>query len=219
MKAIAAILLAISPLVHAQSAEEIMASVRHFAVVAGDLNVGGVIKFDPVPGHLKLAPKIKENFRFRFNEDSKQLRVLIDGNLQEVPHTKIADLIPDTNVSYEDLAFKFLYWRNPRIVGQEKYQGRDCWRVHVENPGDAGSFREVSIWVSQNPRALMRVVGYGKRPAGVDAMPQALKQFEISEVMKLNKANGRFTVKTMTVTSYGSENQTVGSSRIEFEKP
>ena len=226
MKAIAAILLAISPLVHAQSAEEIMSSVRQVAAMQEDQDLSGVIRKGSNKTPITLFMRGKdiqfalkngeERFHLRLNENSQDLMEIIDGKSRPFPDRKIGAPISRTDVSYEDLALKFLYWPNPRIVGEEKLEGQDCWRLHVNNPDSSGRYREISVWVTKNQRALMRVVGYGARPNGGKGQPLALKQFEITEVMRVKDV---FTVKTMKVSSFGSDNRVSGITYIEFENP
>jgi len=226
MKAIAALLLAISPLASAQTAEEIMSSVRQVAAFQDEQDLSGVIRKGTAKTPISLFLRGKdiqfalkggdERFHLRLNENSQDLLEWTGKEYRPFPDAKIAAPIANTDVSYEDLALKFLYWPNPRIVGEEKLEGQDCWRLHVANPDKAGRYREISVWVTKNQRALMRVVGYGERPNGGKGQPPAIKQFEITEVMKVSKV---FTVKTMKVSSFGKDNRVSGITYLEFENP
>ncbi len=205
----------------ALTAEQIMSQVRQVAAFQEAQDLHGVIrkKSKKTPISLFLRGKDiqfainggKERFHLRLGEDDQQLRELINGKSKPFPSKKISEPIAKTDVSYEDLALKFLYWKNPRIVGEEKINGQKCWRLHVSNPGKDGRFREVSVWVTKKQRALMRVLGYGPRPT-----VQPIKQFEITKVMKVNKV---FTVKTMKVSTFGKNRRVNGITYIEFQKP
>ena len=207
--------------VHAQTAEEIMSSVRQVAVLQEDQDLTGAIRKGGAETPLTLFLRGKdiqfalnggaERFHLRLNEDSQQLRELIGGASRPFPAGKIAAPIAGTDVSYEDLALKFLYWPNPRIIQEEKIEGQRCWRLHVVNPEKTGRYREVSVWVTQKQRALMRVVGYGPRPETA-----AIKQFEITKVMKVK---GVYTVKTMKVSSFSKDRRVKGITYLEFQKP
>ena len=205
----------------AQTAEEIMASVRQVAVLQGKQTLQGQIRKGSrrIPLTLFLREKNiqfalnggAERFHLRLNEDDQQLFAITGNKTHLFPASKIGQSIGGTDVSYEDLALKFLYWKNPRIVGRQRLNGQDCWRLHVANPDQAGRYREVSVWVTMKQRALMRVVGYGPRP---EAIP--LKQFEITGVMKVNDL---YTVKSMKVTSFNKERRVDGITYLEFDKP
>lgn len=215
------ILLCQSPLALAQTAEEIMSSVRQVAVLQDQQTLNGRIRkgAKEIPLTLFLRGKDiqfalnggAERFHLRLNEDDQQLFEIVDGKTQPFPPQKVSRSIGGTDVSYEDLALKFLYWKNPRIVGEQRLNGQDCWRLHVLNPEKVGRYREVSVWVTKKQRALMRVVGYGPRP---DAVP--LKQFEITGVMKVDEV---FTVKSMKVTSFNEKRRVEGITYLEFDKP
>lgn len=227
MKAIFAIALSLSlcSFSRAQTAEEIMSSVRQVAVLQGSQDLSGVIRKGSKKTPITLFLRGKdiqfalnggaERFHLRLNEDSQQLRELIGGKSRPFPDKKIVAPIANTDVSYEDLALKFLYWKTPRIVGSERVEGQDCWRLHVNNPEKTGRYREVSVWVTKKQRALMRVVGYGARPKPPAKTP-AIKQFEITKVMNVN---GVYTVRTMKVMSFDKNNRASGITYIEFEKP
>ena len=210
-----------SPLARAQTAEEIMASVRQVAVLQKEQTLSGKIRkgMKRIPLTLFLRGKDiqfalnggKERFHLQLNENDQNLLEIINGKTRPFSSKKIVEPIGGTDVSYEDLALKFLYWKNPKLVGRQKINGQDCWRIHLFNPDKTGRYREVSVWVSIKQRALMRVLGYGPRP---DSDP--LKQFEISDIMKVN---GAYTVKTMKVTSFNKKRRVAGITYLEFDKP
>ena len=221
MKVIVAVIVCLSSFSRAQTAEDIMSSVRQVAALQGPQDLNGVIRKGAKKTPITLFLRGKdiqfalnggaERFHLRFNEGNQQLRELIGGESRPFPDAKIVAPIANTDASYEDLALKFLYWPKPRIVGQEKLEGQDCWRLHVVNPEKTGRYREVSVWVTKKQRALLRVVGYGPRPNRL-----AIKQFEITKLMR---AGGVFTVRTMKVTAFDENNRANGITYIEFDKP
>lgn len=221
MKAILALTLffAVSGLSSAQNAELIMQSVRQVAVLQNEQDLHGSIRKGRVKTSLSMFLRGKniqfalnggkEYFLLSLDQQSQQLEQLVGGKRSKFPSSKIAAPIANSDVSYEDLALSFLYWPNPKVVGEDKIKGQDCWRVHVVNPGKSGRYREVSVWVTKKQRALLKVIGYG--PAR-----KSLKLFEITDLMNIK---GRFTVKTMRVASFDANGNTTGISYIDFKKP
>ena len=211
----------LSSLAPAQSAKEIMDSVRQVTVLQKEQNLTGVIRkgTKKVPLNLFLRGKdiqftLKdgaEGFHLRLKENNQEFWDINNGKATKFPASKIGASVANTDVTYEDLALKFLYWPNPQHAGSQKIGLEDCWRIHVMNPDQNGSYREVSVWVTKKHRALARVVGYGPRP---DRRP--LKQFEIIDVMKVN---GVFTVETMKVSKFDQKRKVQGITYLEFEKP
>ena len=206
--------------VSAQTAEEIMQSVRQVTALQKEQNLQGHLRKGgkKTPLSLFLRGKNiqfaldggKERFHLRLEPNRQDLFELVNGKTKQFPASKISQSIANTDVSYEDLALKFLYWPKPTIAGEDKINRQDCWRIHMANPEKSGRYREVSVWVSKRHRALMRVIGYGPRPAAV-----ALKQFEITKLMKVNDV---YTVKTMKVTAFNENRRAKGITYIEFRK-
>ena len=206
MKAIPAIFFALilGTLAPAQTAKEIMESVRQVTVLQKEQTLTGVLRKGKkkVPLNLFLRGKDiqftlnggAEGFHLRLKENDQEFWDITNGKATKFPASKIGASVAGTDVTYEDLALKFLYWPNPSKYEGGKIGLEDCWRIHVVNPDTNGSYREVSVWVTKKHRALARVVGYGPRP---DRRP--LKQFEIIDVMKVN---GVFTVETMKVSRF-----------------
>ncbi|MGJ8696248.1 MAG: outer membrane lipoprotein-sorting protein [Verrucomicrobiaceae bacterium] len=211
----------VTPLSLAQDAEAIMNSVRQVTALQQEQDLHGFIRKGSKKTPLSLFLRGediqfaldggKERFHLRLNKDNQELREIEGGKTSVFPASKIAAPIAKSDVSYEDLALKFLYWDNPRIAGEDKIKGQDCWRVHVANPNQNGRYREVSVWVSKRQSALMRVIGYGPKPKRVP-----LKQFEITDIMKVNDV---YTVKTMKVSAFDDSGRTTGITYLEFDKP
>jgi hypothetical protein len=205
----------------AQSAREIMESVRQVTVLQKEQTLTGVLRkgAKKVPLNLFLRGKDiqftlnggAEGFHLRLKENDQEFWDINNGKAKRFPANKVGASIAGTDVTYEDLALKFLYWPNPQHAGAQKIGFENCWRIHVVNPEKTGSYREVSIWVTKKHRALARVVGYGPKPGR-----RPMKQFEIIDVMKVN---GVFTVETMKVSRFDQERRVEGITYLEFNKP
>lgn len=164
-----------------------------------------------------------ENIQFQYQQDKKwkifhmQLKQQ-DFNLFEIinkknvpfPSQKLGQAIMGTDLTYEDLAFRFLYWPNAKIVGQEKIKLQDCHKIRLVNPGKGGRYDIVYIWVHQKYNALMQVVGYDKHG-------KILKRFHVTSLMKVQ---GGQTLEKMNVESYNPKTGKVtGITYLEFSKP
>jgi hypothetical protein len=215
------LIFAASNLSLANEGEAIMESVRQVAVLQDSQDLHGAIRKGRTKTPLSMFLR-GENIQFALNggkeffflslgQNSQQLEQLVGGKRAKFPAAKITAPIANSDVSYEDLALSFLYWPNPTVVGEDKINGQDCWRLHVVNPGRSGRYRETSVWVTKKQRALMRVIGYGPKPSRL-----ALKQFEITDLMNIK---GRYTVKTMKVRSFDAKGNTAGISYIDFKAP
>ena len=140
-----------------------------------------------------------KNIQFQyFHPETKQWRVLHmrlgtadpgqfdlfelkDGKMVKFPDQKLGDAIEDTDITCEDLAMPFLYWPNGSWEGSGKIDGQDCWVVRAQNPGTAGNYAMVRVWIHKGAHGLMQVVGY-------DLQGKALKRMQVTNVMSLGMA-------------------------------
>lgn len=144
----------------------------------GALRMGITKKVDFL---LSLKP---EAIRFIFNDpaqvvllDTREQRFAlyegIDGaELKQVPAAKYGEAIRGTDVTYEDLSMRFLYWPGARIINQEKLKGRDTIRVGMRNPDGAGNYATAEVWIDKLSGGMMKMIGY-------DRSGRAIRKFEV----------------------------------------
>lgn len=144
----------------------------------GALRMGITKKVDFL---LSLKP---EAIRFLFNEpaqvillDTREQRFAlfegIDGaELKPVPAAKYGEAVRGTDVTYEDLSMRFLYWPGARIIAQEKLKGRDTIRVGLRNPDGAGNYATAEVWIDKLSGGMMKMIGY-------DRSGRAIRKFEV----------------------------------------
>lgn len=150
-----------------------------------------------VPFHLRLGDEQFDLFEFR------------DGKTLRFPSAKLSERIAGSDMTYEDLSFRFLYWPEPQLEGAERVGTHDCWKIRVNNPGRKGDYSAVYVWVHKEFGAFMKIEGF-------DRGGKRLKRFEVESVMKLPE--GDYTLKRMKVSSMNG-NRATSHSYLEFEKP
>lgn len=154
--------------------------------------------------------KVWKVFHMRLNDKDFQLFEIDQGKNVPFPEKKLAQPIMASDLTYEDLAFRFLYWPNPKIVGEETIKLQKCHKIRLVNPGKGGDYDIVYIWVHQKFNALMQVVGYNKEG-------EILKRFHVTELMKVK--NGQ-TLKKMNIETFNPKNGKVkGITYLEFKEP
>ena len=146
----------------------------------------------------------------RLNQKDFDLFEIVNGKNVALQSKKLGQSILGTDLTYEDLAFRFLYWPNPKIVGEDVIKLQKCHKIRMINPSNRGRYDIVYIWVHQKYNALMQVAGY-------DEKGKLLKRFHVTELMKV--ANGQ-TLKKMNVETYNPVNgKATGITYLEFSKP
>jgi hypothetical protein len=190
--------------VHAQSppsAKDILASVRMIESrqqidLQGQLRQNDVV----VPFHLlQDGPLIRYAFtnpdevlQLRVGENSSRLDLVTDTGTEKFTTSKLQQKIRGTNLTYEDLAFKFLYWASARVLGEENVRTRNCWKLQLRAPSRESQYSNVLLWIDKASGALMRMEGY-------DWNAQLAKRFE---VVSAQKVEGRWFLKQMRVEQF-----------------
>jgi hypothetical protein len=182
----------------APSANDILASVRMIESrqqidLQGQLRQNDVV----VPFHLvQNGPLIRYSFanpdevlQLRLGENSSRLDLVTDGGTEKFAASKLKQKIRGTSVTYEDLAFKFLYWPTARVLGEENVRTRNCWKLQLRAPARESQYSNVVLWVDKASGALMRMEGY-------DWNAQLAKRFEVVSAQKIE---GRWFLKQMRI--------------------
>jgi len=152
---------------------------------------------------------VAKRFHMKLQDERFDLFEILNGKTYKFNNKKLSERINNTDLSFEDLSMRFLYWKKSSIVGEEKVGGQKCHVVRLENPGNEGAYSIVYVWIHQKYGALMRVVGY-------DAGGNPLKQFQVTDLMKVGRKE--YTLERMRVDSM-KNNKVAGTTYLEFSKP
>jgi len=85
-----------------------------------------------------------------------------------------------TSVTYEDLAFRFLYWPHPTVVGEDNFRTRPAWIIQLRSPNKSSRYGTVRIWIDKESGTLLRMEGF-------DLQGRALKHFEVISAQKVGR--------------------------------
>ena len=141
-----------------------------------------------------------ETLELRLGENSSRLELVSDAGTEKVGASKLQEKIRGTIVTYGDLAFKFLYWSNARVLGEENVRTRKCWKLQLRAPSRDSPYSNVLLWVDKASGALMRMEGY-------DWDGKLIKRFEVVSAQKIE---GRWFLKQMRV-----EQLQPGTNRVQ----
>jgi hypothetical protein len=170
------------------SAQEILASVRMLET-RQQIDLHGQLRDNAtvIPFRLiQTGPIIRYSFsnpaeqvQLRLGENSSRLDVVTDTGTEKLAASKLDQKIGGTGVTYEDLALKFLYWPNARVLGQENIRTRNCWKLQLRAPSRESQYSNVLLWIDKTSGALMRLEGY-------DWNGQLAKRFEVVSAQKID---------------------------------
>ena len=151
-------------------------------------------------------------FHMRINDDDLDLFELQNGKQANFPPSKLMQPIAGTDLTYEDLALRFLYWPNPKMEGTEKVAGQECYKIRIDKPkGAAGRYEVVYVWVHTKYGAFMRIRGHDKNGGLV-------KEFQVEDVMQV--AKDTWTLRKMQVSSHNPANgRRTSITDVTFDSP
>jgi hypothetical protein len=180
------------------SAKDILASVRMMEA-RQQIDLQGQLRQDNVVVPFRLVqngPLIRYSFvtpdevlQLRLGENSSRLDLVTGGDSEQFTASKLKQKIRGTCVTYEDLAFKFLYWPTARVLGEENVRTRNCWKLQLRAPSRESQYSNLLLWIDKASGALMRMEGY-------DWNAQLAKRFEVVSAQKIE---GRWFLKQMRI--------------------
>lgn len=114
-----------------------------------------------------------------------------------------------SDIVYEDIAMRFLYWPAPMHLKVEKTKGGPSWKIRCANPEGNGPYAIVDVWVSQESGALVRMNGF-------DSKRRLIKSYEVESVQRYK---GAWMLRMMNVRTYPTSTGPVGSTYLKIELP
>jgi hypothetical protein len=179
-------------------AQEVLANVR-LRQAQQQIDLRGQLRQDAVivPFHLMQEGPIvryiftnpNETLQLRLGENSSRLDDITRSGSSKISGERLDDHVRGTAITYEDLALKFLYWPNARVIGADNIRTRNCWKMQLTAPANDSQYGSILLWVDKGSGALMRM----------EAFDRAGKLAKHFEVVSAQKIEGRWYLKQMRV--------------------
>lgn len=183
-------------------------------VLQGELNKGG----KAIPFTVKLQESLihfsfenpKQNINLDITEKGYRLKEVTANSNKEVPAAMYSTGVRGTDLTYDDISFRYLYWPKKVKIGEETIKTRKCYVVDLYNPQRLGDYYLVRIFVDKESGGLMRMQAY-------DWNGKLIKTCTVTAGMKVN---GATVLKTMEVVRYVPGTKKVaGETTFELRKP
>lgn len=116
----------------------------------------------------------------RLGEKGSRLEEVTRSGSEKVSAARFDTKVRNTDISYEDIALRFLYWTNAKIeVNDDIMLYRKCWRLRLGSPSRNDSqYSAVVLWVEKQNGAFLRADGY-------DWNAKLSKRFDVRSVQKV----------------------------------
>lgn len=134
--------------------------------------VGGGIRYEFETPPLTLQLRLGERDS-RFEEITK-------GGTERITPARFDSRVAGTDISYEDLALRFLYWPKATVEGEQTMILQKSWIVRVQPafPKDS-QYASVKLWIAKNSGALMQAEAY-------DAAGKLVRRFKVISGQKID---------------------------------
>jgi outer membrane lipoprotein-sorting protein len=99
----------------------------------------------------------------RLGENSSTLEETTPDGKQKVSGSKFDDPVRATDITYEDLSLRFLYWKDAKVEGDQTIMMTDSWQLLVQPPSaGSSSYSKVRLWIGKENGALLKAEAYGR---------------------------------------------------------
>jgi hypothetical protein len=126
----------------------------------------------------------------RLGENGSQLMEAVHGDLRKVSPARYDAPVEGTDITYEDISLKFLYWPKARIDGSDTVDALNCWKLRLEPGAQPSAYASVELWVRKADGTFLNGEGYDKSGAMV-------KRFKV--VTGQHDPNGGWMLKQMRI--------------------
>lgn len=208
------------------TADELLAGVRYSTAYQKNQKVNGHLrkKSEKIPFGIEIKDgNIFFNyaldgsqwttFELKFKEKGQELYTYENGKSKKFETNRYGERIGNTDISFEDLSFRFLYWPNGKILPHDHtafIKGRRCYIVDVPNPNPkSGQYAFIRVWIDTEQNVLWQIDAF-------NAEGKHLKRFSITSVMKTDNS---WFFKQMRIETRDPNNpkKTTGVNYIEME--
>lgn len=132
-------------------------------------------------------------------ENSATLEERRGGRTAPISAARFDDSVRGGLLTYEDLALRFLYWPNPRLLGEETIRSFKAYQIEIPAPPGQSQYGVVRVWIARDNGAILRIEGY-------DTDGRLSKRFEIVSAQKLD---GQWMLKQMRIERIDPETRKV----------
>ena len=137
--------------------------------------------------------KPDQTFVLTLADKTSRLDELTKNGATPVGRSRFQEPVRGTDVTCEDLALRFLYWRDAKIIGEDPIGGVQYYMIELHpDPGANSQYTKVVAWVAKK---FDGVLAKAKCYAGNDRQPVAVMTVKSSQTLP----DGARFLKQMTV--------------------
>jgi outer membrane lipoprotein-sorting protein len=119
-----------------------------------------------------------ETIRLQLTDSASILSQETAAGRQILSSSKLQEPVRGTDVTYEDLSLRFIYWKDAKLSGEQRVRAITCSIVDVQPPSRNTAYSTVRLWIAKDRGALIKVEGF-------DWQAKLIKRFEIISGQKV----------------------------------
>jgi hypothetical protein len=202
-------------------AREVLKTVR-IAQTAQDRTVTGQLRHGAKKTPFRLSMKdgqVKWEFSdpppltllLRMGEKASTLEEITPEGKAKVGGVRFENAVRGTDITYEDLALRFLYWPDATVESDDTVMTVSCWLVLIKAPkGEKTNYSQVRAWVAQDSGALMKAEAFNTEG-------KVARIFTVRTGQKTS--DGLWILKQMRIESVGGFGGDRTPTYLELDKP
>ena len=171
---------------------------------------------DAIPFQLQLKggefdykfTKPLETIKLQLTENGSVLTDQEAGNQQVLAGSRLSQPVRGTDISYEDLSLRFIYWKNPKYEGEQRVRTITCSIVLVQPSARTSEYGSVRLWIAKDRGALIKAEGYNWQG-------KTIKRFEVISGQQIE---GKTIFKQIRIERLDPENgKVISRSYLELD--
>jgi hypothetical protein len=141
---------------------------------------------DPIPFQLQLkGPEF--DYKFADPPETIKLQLTDSGSVltdekatgqQALAGSRLSESVRGTDITYEDLSLRFIYWNNAKFQGEQRVRTITCSIVLVQPSARNTAYGSVRLWIAKDRGALIKAEGYNWQG-------KAIKRFEVISAQQI----------------------------------
>jgi hypothetical protein len=138
-----------------------------------------------------------QTLTLRLDEKTSSLEETTPDGQRKIGGARFDDPVRGSEITYEDLALRFLYWPDATVEGEQTILLTKCWQILVTPPSvGASTYAKVRVWVAKDNGALLKCEAFGRdgklaRTFRVISGQKTAEGLWILKQMRIESANPR----------------------------
>jgi hypothetical protein len=113
-----------------------------------------------------------ETIRLQLNENGSLMTDAKAGGQQVLTGSRLGEPVRGTDITYEDLSLRFIYWKNAKYEGEQRVRTITCSVVLVQPSVHNTDYASVRLWIAKDRGALIKAEAF-------NSQGKAIKRFEV----------------------------------------